>query len=76
MSQYIQDAVKNVINALSQEKRTLPKRVNYPWTSNYIPKTDTSPEIPPPKSAYHQYLIGKIRLITEFVRVDKMMETS
>ena len=75
-SQYIPYAVKNVINTLAQEARTLPKHGKYPWNSNFIPETDTSHELPPPRYAYYQYLIGVLQWITEIVRVDIMMETS
>ena len=50
-SQYVQDAVKNVIDTLSQEGGTLPKREKYPWDINYRSDTDTSPEYPPPRVA-------------------------
>ena len=75
-SQYIPDAVKDVINTLSQEARTLPKHGKYPWNSNYIPETDTSHDLPPPKYAYYQYLIGVLQWITEIGRVDITMEKS
>ena len=58
LSQYVQEAVKNVIDTLSQEGRALRKGGKYPWTSNYRPETDTSPEPPVPKSAYYQSLVG------------------
>ena len=75
-SQYVQYAVKNVINTLAQEGRTFPKRGKSPWTSNCRPDTDTSPELPAPRYAYYQYLIGVIWWIAELGRVDITMETS
>ena len=39
---------------------SLPKRGESPWTIYYRPATETSPDIPPPRSAYYQYLIGII----------------
>ena len=57
-SQYIPVTVKNVIATLAQEARTLPKHGKYPWNSNYIPETDTSHELPLPRYAYYQYMIG------------------
>ena len=74
LSQYVQDAVKNGIDMLAQEGRTLPKREKSPWTSNYIPKTDTSPELPAPRATYYQSLIGVLRWITELGRVGITME--
>ena len=75
-SQYVQDAVKNVIDTLDQEGRTLTKCVKYPWNSKYRNETDTPPEIPAPRAAYYKYLIGLLHWITELGRVDIMMETS
>ena len=75
-SQYIIDPVKNVIDTLFQEARTLPKHGKYLWNSNYIPETDAFHEIPPPIYAYYQYLIGVLQWITEIGRVDITMETS
>ena len=68
--------MKNVIDTLSHEGRTLTKHVKYPWTSNYIHDTDTSPGIPPPRAAYYQYPIGVVWYITELGRVYITMETS
>ena len=75
-SQYVQDAVKNVINMLAQEGGTLPKLGNSPFNSNYRPDTGTSPDLPAPRAAYHQYLIGVLLWITELGRVDITMEKS
>lgn len=47
-----------------------------PWTSNYRPETDTSPELSPLQAAYYQSLIGVLRWITELGRADITMETS
>ena len=68
--------MKNFIDKLAQEGRTLPKRAKYPWTSNYRPDTDTSPDIPAPRAAYYQYLIGVLLWITELGRLDIIMKTS
>ena len=51
-SQYFQDAVKNVIDMLAQEWKTLPKSVKSPRTSNYRPDTDTLSDLPAPRAAY------------------------
>ena len=68
--------MKNGINTLAQEVRTLPIRVKYPWTSNYRPDTDTSPELFLPRAAYYQSRIGILRWITELRRLGITMETS
>jgi len=75
-SQYVQSAVKNVVDYLSQQGRSLPGRVKSPWTTNYRPETDVSPELPPLKAAYFQSLIGVLRWIVELGRVDITMEVS
>ena len=51
-SQYFQDAVKNVIDMLAQEWKTLPKSAKSPRTSNYRPDTDTLSDLPAPRAAY------------------------
>ena len=58
LSEYVQESVKYVIDTLAQEGRTLPKLGKSPWTSNYRPVTDTSSELPSPRAAYYQSLIG------------------
>ena len=75
-SQYVQAAVKNVVDALAQEGSSLPKRASAPWTTNYRPETDTSPELSPAKASYYQSLVGVLRWITELGRIDITMETS
>ena len=44
-SNYVQNAVNNVAGKLSCEGRSLPKRDLSPWTSNYRPDTDITPEL-------------------------------
>ncbi len=75
-SQYIQNAVKNVQDHLAQEGKSLPKKVKAPWTPNYRPETDTTPELKPKDASYYQSLIGTLRWICELGRVDLTMETS
>ena len=74
--QYVQDSVKNVIDALAQEGGTLTKREKSHWNSNYRPETDTYPDIPAPRAAYYKYLIGVLQCITELGIVDITMEIS
>ena len=76
LSQYVQNAVKNVEQHLSREGRSLPTRVKSCWTSNYRPETDVTPELSSQQDAYYQSLIGVLRWITELGRVDICMETS
>ena len=57
-SQYVQNAVKNVEEYLSRLGKSLPGRVKSPWTNNYRPKTDISPELQSYNASYYQSLIG------------------
>lgn len=75
-SQYVQNSVANVEEYLSRLNKSLPRRVKSPWTSNYRPETDTSPELQSTHASYYQSLIGILRWITELGRVDITMETS
>ena len=75
-SQYVQSAVQNVVDKLAQEGRKLAKRATAPWTTNYRPETDTTPELSADDAAYFQSLIGILRWICELGRIDITMETS
>ena len=75
-SQYTQNAVKNVESYLKKKGESLPKKATSPWTRDYRPETDTSPELSPADSSYFQSLIGVLRWIVELNRVDIAMEVS
>lgn len=75
-SQYVQSAVKNVEEYLSKTDDKLPPRNKSPWTSNYRPECDITPELSPTKAAYYQSLIGVLRWIVELGRADICMEVS
>ena len=75
-SQYVQSAVKNVEDYLSKTGDKLPIRNKSPWTSNYRPECDITPELSPTKAAYYQSLIGVLRWIVELGRADICMEVS
>ena len=75
-SQYTQNAVKNVETYLKSKGENLPKRATSPWTRDYRPETDTTPELSSAESSYFQSLIGVLRWIVELGRVDITMETS
>ena len=47
-SQYVQNAVKNVEQYLSENDSQLPARAKSPWTSNYCPEIDITPDRPSP----------------------------
>ena len=75
-SQYVQGSVKNVEDHLAKTGDKLPTRNPSPWTSNYRPECDTTPELSPTKAAYYQSLIGVLRWIVELERADVCMEVS
>ena len=74
--QYVQEAVRNVEEALSQQDKKLPTQCNSPMSSNYCPETDTLPELPPQDASYFQLLIGILRWIVELGWVDICLEVS
>ena len=75
-SQYVQSQVNNVKAKLKKEGGTLPARNGSPWSSNYRPETDISPELSPEKASYYQSLIGVLSWICELGRADITMEVS
>ena len=60
-SQYVQAAVKNVEEYLASKEKKLPSRASAPFTSNYRPEVDTSPELDPAEASYYMSLIGVLR---------------
>ena len=60
-SQYVQNAIKNVEDHLQSRGTSLPNRAKSPWSTNYRPEIDTSPELIPTEAAYYQSLIGVLR---------------
>ena len=75
-SQYIQNAIENVETYLKTRGAKLPTRTKSPWSTNYRPEIDTSPELDPTEAAYYQSLIGVLRWIVELGRGDICMEVS
>jgi hypothetical protein len=75
-SQYVQNAVSNVETYLKSRNKKLPLRSKSPWTTNYRPEIDISPELNATESAYYQSLIGVLRWIVELGRGDICMEVS
>ena len=75
-SQYVQAVVKNVEEYLSKEGRKLPRRGASPFTANYRPETDTTPELCDTKASYYMALIGVLRWMVELGRVDICVEVS
>jgi hypothetical protein len=75
-SQYVQNAIANVESHLKKHNAKLPARAKSPWSTNYRPEVDTSPELNPTEAAYYQSLIGVLRWIVELGRGDICMEVS
>ena len=75
-SQYIQNAVGNVESHLQSRGEKLMARAKSPWSSNYRPEIDVSPELSPSDAAYFQSLSGVLWWIVELGRADITMETS
>ena len=79
MSQYVQAAVKNVINWLEQEENKhwgpLPRTDN-PLPTTYQPELDMSAELSPKEAAYYQSQIGVLRWMVELGRIDICLEVS
>ena len=76
-SQYVQSAVSNVQNHLKRKGKCLtPKNATSPWTRDYRPETDVTPELSPADASYFQSLIGILRWIVELGRADITMEVS
>ena len=76
MSQYVQEAVKNVEAHLRKKGLALLKKAASPLTSNYSPEIDASKELDEESAAYYQSLIGVLRWIVEMGRMDICMEVS
>jgi len=51
-------------------------RASSPWSRDYRPESDVSPELSPTDASYYQSLIGTLRWIVELGRADLVMETS
>ena len=75
-SQYIQNAVANVESHLQSRGEKLMVPAKSPWSYNYRPETDITPELSAEDAAYFQSLIGVLRWIVELGRADIAMETS
>ena len=77
-SKYIQEAVKNVekyphINCGGMK---LAKRANAPFSRDYAPELDISPELDPKRANYYQSLMGMLQWMVEIDRVDMITEVS
>ena len=76
MSQYVQEAVKNVEGHLRKRGLGLLKKASAPMSLNYSPELDSSVELDQDGMGYYQSLIGILRWIVEMGRMDICMEVS
>ena len=77
-SKYIQEAVKNVDNYLHTNcgGMKLAKRANAPFSRDYAPELDISPELDPKRANYYQSLMGVLQWMVDIGRVDMITEVS
>lgn len=75
-SQYVQSAVTNVENYLKSQNKSLPSKCKSPFSREYRPEIDVTPELNPQEASYYQSLIGILRWIVELGRVDITVEVS
>jgi len=76
MSQYVQEAVRNVEEYLRKRNLKLVKKATTPMTINYAPEVDGSVELEAEDATYYQSLIGILMWIVEMGRMDISMEVS
>ena len=76
MSQYVQEAIKNVERHISKKNMTLRKGVQQPFTVNYSPELESTEFLNDEDAVYYQTLIGILRWIVEMGRMDICMEVS
>ena len=74
--QYVKAAVTNVEEDLAKQGRRLPSKCVTPFTSNYAPWSEESPELKAHGVQRFQELIGQLRWAVEIGRVDILLETS
>ena len=76
MSQYVQEAVKNVKNHLQKRDLGLLKKASTPMSTNYSPEIDGSPEFNEEDTTFYQSLKGILQWIVEMGHMDISMEVS
>ena len=75
-SQYVQNAVKNIETYLKKQGKALPTKAPAPFSNDYRPELDVSPELTMSEAAHYQSLIGVLRWIVELGRADVTTEAS
>ena len=76
-SKYVQEAVNNVEQYLSQNGLpSLKRKASGPWPNGYEPELDESTVLDPQRATYYQSLIGILRWAVEIGRIDCITEVS
>jgi len=75
-SQYVQNAVKNIETYLKKQGKALPTKAPSPFSNDYRPELDVSPELTMSEASHYQSLIGVLRWIVELGRADVTTEAS
>ena len=77
-SKYVQEAVKNVKNYLQEKDPGRPwlKRAPIPFSKDYRPEVDLSPELGPDDTSYYMSQIGVLQWMVEIGRVNIITEVS
>jgi hypothetical protein len=73
---YVRSAVANVEEYLAKSGRRLPSKCITPFSCNYAPWLETTPELKADGVQHYQELIGVLRWAVEIGRVDILLETS
>jgi hypothetical protein len=76
LSQYVQEAVKNLETYLKEWSMSLPGKATTLLTSNCRPELDVSPELDPECANYYMSFIGILRWSIEIGRMDITCEVS
>jgi hypothetical protein len=72
-SKYVQESVSNCVKhvkANMSDMFSLPKKAINPFTTDYEPMEDGTPELDAEHASYYQQLIGIMRWMVEIVRID------
>ncbi len=74
--QYVKAAVNNVEEDLAKHGKRLPSKCVTPFSCNYAPWLEETPELKADGVQRFQELIGQLRWAVEIGRVDILLETS
>ena len=75
-SKYVQEAIRNVEPELAKRVKRLRKGMHTPFSANYRPEIDTSPQCDDEDSKLYLLVIDGLRWVVEIGRVDITCEVS